>query len=507
MQTNRAKICPRLKLSVAKLAPVVAACAALAAVVPARGVDYLWDGTGSWDLGSWRFNAGTVNWSSVTPLTQATAVFSGAGGNVAIDAAIQLNGLRFSTGNYSLNAGTDGSLEFLGVAPQVTIADGVSTTFNVGINGGASDGTLIFNGKGTFVFGRSDLFDDFTAIDLQGGTMNIQSYTDTVAGFTLSAGGTFTGDTGTLTADNYRLINGTVDGRLGAGTISVSGPVIVTANGHFDSSSALNVSGTLTLNSYQTVAAVKLTNGSISGGTLHGDSYAVARGEISANLTGVGDLTKSTAGTVILSGVNNYTGATTISQGSLVLDGGSLVGSNAAAVTVSSGAIFAGYGTASRAVVVSGTISPGIGAGSTRVGTLSTSSQTWNGGGTYAWDIANVSGVAGTDWDLLKLNGGNLSINSIFNLKVIGLVAAGFDSTTSYGWLIAGDVLSYSGNLSSVAITGTPAVGSFSLDYRSSGVYLDYTPVPEPKDYAMILGAITLGLVGYRRWRRTEQLA
>ena len=46
----------------------------------------------------------------------------------------------------------------------------------------------------------------------------------------------------------------------------------------------------------------------------------------------------------------------------------------------------------------------------------------------------------------------------------------------------------------------------FSITALNNSLYLTMA-VPEPIHYAMILGAVTLGLVGYRRWRRSPLAA
>ena len=117
------------------------------------------------------------------------------------------------------------------------------------------------------------------------------------------------GATGTGTAVNWTIKEGTIL----ASTASVVGGA-VTVNG---SSAVLDIAG----NNQTTVGTVTLKSGSISGSTgiLTASSYAVESGSISAILAGTGGLTKSTTGTVTLSGANTYTGATAIKNGTLAL--------------------------------------------------------------------------------------------------------------------------------------------------------------------------------------------
>ena len=65
-----------------------------------------------------------------------------------------------------------------------------------------------------------------------------------------------------------------------------------------------------------------LGGGTIQNGTLSSTgTFGLQSGAVSAVLAGTGDVVKNTAGTVTLSGVNTYTGATTINAGTLALSG------------------------------------------------------------------------------------------------------------------------------------------------------------------------------------------
>ncbi|HEX7890013.1 MAG TPA: autotransporter-associated beta strand repeat-containing protein [Ramlibacter sp.] len=106
-----------------------------------------------------------------------------------------------------------------------------------------------------------------------------------------------------------------------------------------DSTNLTVASGTLAIGvSSDTVGAVSLTGGSITGtgGSLTASNFDVQSGSISANLAGTGGLTKSTAGTVTLSGANTYTGGTTVGGGRLVSSNSVLPSGN---VSIASGAV------------------------------------------------------------------------------------------------------------------------------------------------------------------------
>ncbi len=110
---------------------------------------------------------------------------------------------------------------------------------------------------------------------------------------------------------------------------------------------------------------------------------------------GVTSLNKSGSGTWVLTGANTYAGATTISGGTLKVNGSTAAGS---AVAVNSGGTLAGSGSVNGTVAINsgGTLSPG-----NSPGTINTGATGYNGGGTDVWEINNATGIKGADpgWD------------------------------------------------------------------------------------------------------------
>ncbi|WP_259651489.1 Ig-like domain-containing protein, partial [Pseudomonas sp. NCCP-436] len=142
---------------------------------------------------------------------------------------------------------------------------------------------------------------------------------------------------------------------------------------------------------------------------------------LSSVIAGTGALAKAGAGELILSNSNTNAGVTTVSAGTLVVDG-----STSNATIVASGATLAGSGTLGGDVTVQngGTLSPG-GAG---VGTLTVNGNlTLNSGATLALNINGVA--AGTGYDRVVVNG-TVNISGATLAATHGYAAGSGDSYT-----------------------------------------------------------------------------
>jgi hypothetical protein len=160
------------------------------------------------------------------------------------------------------------------------------------------------------------------------------------------------------------------------------------------------------------------------------------------------------------------------------------------AFTVASGSLFRARGTLAGPLIVNGTIAPGA-----SVGTLNAGAETWNGGGSYEFEINDATGTAGVDpgWDLLNssdvLTIGATSGNR-FTIQIVSLAgssagpAAHFDNAQSYSWPIAvaaGGVSGFAADKFTLDGAGFQnslgTVGAFSLSEAAGTVYLNFTPV------------------------------
>src|SRR5262245_10891473 len=120
-------------------------------------------------------------------------------------------------------------------------------------------------------------------------------------------------------------------------------------------------------------------------------------------------------------------------------------------------------------------------------GTVNTGNETWNGNGTYLWEINDVDAGQGTDpgWDLINITGRlnvNANTGNKFTIKITSLTlanAAGvvhdFDNTADYTWTIAKTTTGITGfdpavfNLDSASFSNALGSGLFIIETANAG--------------------------------------
>ena len=324
-------------------------------VAGARGLVIGSGGTGGNGSGAMIIQAGTIS-------TLGSAASDVIGNNSGNTGSLTVNG-----GTYIGTAAGTGLGIGGGPTSILTITNGGTatvanlnyntTTGTVNLDGGTLSATNINRTSGTATFNfnsgtlkpranRTDFLAGLTRANVRNGgavidtdgraiTIGQALLHSNIGGDNTTDGGLTKNGNGTLTLTNTSAYNGgTV---INAGTLALGNATDTLLN-----TNAINVnSGTLDIGANaDTVGAVTLTSGSItgSGGTLTGSSYDVQSGTVSAILGGNAVvLTKTTGGTVTLSGANTYTGDTVISAGTLALGLSGSLATNSS-LTIASGA-------------------------------------------------------------------------------------------------------------------------------------------------------------------------
>jgi len=295
--------------------------------------------------------------------------------------------------------------------------------------------------------------------------------------------GTYTGDT---TVSNGKL-------QVGAANVfphgAGKGNMVVNSPGIFDqldrsseTVNALNGDGTVRVSDRGGLGAgtpqvLHIGDGNASGAFSGGMNDANANPAKKGTLT----LDKIGTGTQILSGTCEYSGTTTVSGGTLLVDSPGSLPTNA--VTVSSSATLGGSGGIIKGPVTvnaGGTISPGASAGSLTLD----SGLNLSAGGTYVWELAALKdqndGAPGTDFDQIVMTAAapTLGGSSILKIAFTGTATAPNGSDpfwqTPHTWTI----ISASGAASDFTTiqNGAYSVGTFATSVEGGGIVLTFTP-------------------------------
>lgn len=308
---------------------------------------------------------------TLAPVFSGSPAMAGSTYDLITAASITGTGTVSTNFNHFGQSRITGSTAVVGNVLRLTLATGAANLVwnNASANGQWDINTSAnFNNGGTndvFMSYDAVTFDDTTApgtakavnlvgtvapalLTVNNTTGNDYTFNATSAGSgqLVGAGSLVKNGTGTLTLGTNLTYNMTGDMTVNAGTFSLGSKALVN------------------------VASVILNGGTLSTGSIYATSFDLRSGTASTVLTGTGSLTKSTSGTVTLSGVNNYTGTTTVNGGTLILTGNNTttgaVAVNAGTLQVGSGSTAGSLGSGAVSIASGATVlynrsdSPGI---------------------------------------------------------------------------------------------------------------------------------------------------
>ena len=537
--------------------------------------------------GGTTLSAGTLQLSGSGTLGGTSGVLTLSGGT------LDLNGVNTSVGNFT---GASGTVLNNGGAATLTIGTGNGTGGN--FQGVLADGSgalaLTKIGTGTITISGANTYTGGTIVNagtltlgasnsLSSGTVTVDGATailalgansDTVGTVTLANGGTISGTGALSTTGTFELQSGTVSGVLGgSGNLNktTAGTVTLTGTNTFTGSTNVN-GGTLSINSdarLGTAPGSPTTDSlTFNGGTLsvtatttlnanRGITLNAGGGTISPTtgttsyagiIAGSGNLTKTGAGALTLSGANTYTGQTFVAgTGALSINTIANVGGGASAlgapVTIANGTIALGSGATAglltytgaatstdRVVDLAGTTggatisangsgaltfasnftATGNGDKTLTLGGTNTGANTISGilpdsaGGTTSllktgaglWVLSGANTYSGTT----QIQGGTLSINSIGNVSggatALGAPTTIGNGTIKFGLTTTGASLTYTGSGAStdrvIDLAGTTGGATINANQTNGAGALVFTS----NLTATGSGAKTLALAG-----------
>ncbi|WP_347253894.1 autotransporter outer membrane beta-barrel domain-containing protein [Leminorella grimontii] len=298
-----------------------------------------WDGAGAENDGivaggSGVWSSGSTNWTTADGLTNAVwgldeAVFSSGAGVVVISDKLLTQRLRFIFDGYVLNAQSgDSGLTFLGDF-TIDSADGVTATINASLEQQSFgvENNLFKTGGGTLVLNGDASFGGRLAID---GTMIVAGNIGHYGGTTVNDGAVLQigngGSSGMVDFDivnNGALVFNRSDNFSFTGRIEGVGDTVKRGSGTLYLLNNSVAQGTTTIEQGTLSVGDGVNDGTILGDIINNGRLIYNRSNYnySGHITGSGDLTKMGASELVLSGVNDYAGITTVAGGILRIEG------------------------------------------------------------------------------------------------------------------------------------------------------------------------------------------
>lgn len=443
--------------------------------------------------GNTEIGGGSVRLASQFALQNSTLVTSNSGGMLTFD-----TGTAYTVGGLSGNG-------------SIALANNAATPAAVALSVGNSSRDTGFSGSLT---GAGSI------VKIGTGTLALSGPNGYTGGTSISSG--------TLAFQRMQAVPSTGAINVGAGAVVALG---VGGSGQFTATTAE------TFRTGRATFAANSAFGLDTGLATTDVSYPSAIGDTSNGALG---LVKLGANTLVLTGVNTYSGRTTVVAGRLLANtvqgDGSATGSGPVSVN---GGQLAGTGGTAGAVTVNtgGIVSAGAGAtiastgmsateATSDIGKLTTASQSWKVGGRAITKVSTNSTAAGagTAYDTQSITG-TLDLISLaggkFTLTLAKTSDGTFDTTVSSLYTIAHAVSIIGKNGVSGATFGDgddvtslftldttnlalPGEGAFSVFVASGSggngfdMNVEYDPAPEPTTAALV-GLSALPLLGRRR--------
>ncbi|HWW57263.1 MAG TPA: autotransporter-associated beta strand repeat-containing protein [Sphingopyxis sp.] len=323
--------------------------------------DVVSGGNGSWHLGgvenNWTGADGAIN---AAYADGTFAIFAGAPGTVAVDnggGAVTTTGMQFATDGYLVNGGP---LTLVGPESIIRVGDGTvagagyTARITANLTGATQlvktdGGTLVLAGSNDYtggtrieggtlrVSGDGNLGAAAGGLDFNGGTLNTTATMASGRNVTLTGAGTLQTDASTTLTLSGAITGGGTLAKSGGGTL------LITGDATHGGGTTVAAGGRLQLGNGG-------TTGSIIGNIVNDGALAFNRSDdlgFAGAISGTGTLIQQGAGELTLTGSSSYTGATSVTAGTLLLQAGGQI-NGTSVLTVNGGGRMIVEGTGSR---------------------------------------------------------------------------------------------------------------------------------------------------------------